>query len=252
MTTSNPFSLNGKTILVTGASSGIGRACAQLCAKCGARVIATGRDETRLAETFSALAGKHHLCVSADLTSREDQAKLLDTLAGENLSGVVHCAGISEFRPFSFTTEKNFANALATNTLAPLELTRQLLKREILGENSSIVFIASVAGTQLATNGQTAYALSKSALFGASKVMALELAPKKIRVNCICPAAVETPIHAKNGLTQEQLVADAEKYPLKRYGKPGEIAAAAVFLLSDASAWTTGTSLVIDGGLSLS
>jgi len=246
----NPFSLNEKTILVTGASSGIGRACAQVCAKCGARVIATGRDEARLAETCAEIENAR--AVPADLTSEESVENLLRALDGERLSGIVHCAGISGFRPFTFTTEKQLASALKINTFAPLELTRQLLKREILGENSSVVFISSVAGTQSSAIGQTAYALSKTALCGAAKVMALELAAQKIRVNCICPAAVETPIHAKAGLTAEELSADAKKYPLQRYGKPEEIAATAVYLLSDAASWTTGTEIIIDGGLSLS
>ena len=252
MLAANPFSLDGKTILVTGASSGIGRACAKLCATCGAKIVATGRDAARLAETCAEIPSEKCRALTADFSSEESVEKFLNALAETRLDGIVHCAGISPLRPFPFTSEKHFSDALKINTLAPLELTRQFLKREILRENASVVFIASVAGTRIAAPGKAAYALSKSALCGAAKVMALELASRKIRVNCICPAAVKTPIHAKSGLTDEQLAADAERYPLKRYGEPEEVAAAAIYLLSDAAAWTTGTELVIDGGLSLS
>lgn len=248
----NPFSLENKTILITGASSGIGRACAIECARAGARLVITGRDEGRLSETLSALSGKEHSAVPADLTQTDEAAEKLLAAVPAVLDGIVHAAGISQLRPFPFVSPKNLENVFQINTLAPLELTRRLLKKGKIREGSSIVFISSTAGTRISSVGQTAYAASKAALCGAAKSMALELAFQKIRVNSICPGAVDTPIHESVGLNREQLEADAQNYPLRRHGKPEEIAYAAVYLLSDAAAWTTGTELVIDGGLTLS
>lgn len=250
----NPFSLEGKVILVTGASSGIGRACAVACAEAGASVVLTGRDEARLEETFrmlsqplGALTAK---CV-ADLSDEKDFENLLGASSAP-YDGIVHCAGISKLRPFPFASPQVLKKLLSVNTLAPIELTRRLLKNGAVRNGASIVFVSSIAGMRIASVGQTAYALSKAALCGAAKAMALELAYQKTRVNCICPGAVETPIHASAGLSEEQLADDAQKnYPLQRYGKPEEIAYAAVYLLSDSAAWTTGTELVIDGGLTL-
>lgn len=250
----NPFSLENKVILITGASSGIGRACAVACAEAGASVVITGRDGTRLEETFRMLPESRGAftakCV-ADLSDEKDFANLL-CASPAPYDGIVHCAGISKLRPFPFVSPQIIEKTLQTNTLAPIELTRQLLKKEAIRDGASIVFISSVAGTYSTAIGQTAYALSKAALCGAAKAMALELADQKTRVNCICPGAVDTPIHASIGLSEEQLAGDAQKnYPLRRHGKPEEIAYAAVYLLSDAAAWTTGTELVVDGGLTL-
>lgn len=249
----NPFSLENKTVLITGASSGIGRACAVECARAGASVTLTGRDESRLAGTLSEIrkiSEAEHFCVPADLTDDADFEKLLAAVPAP-LDGVVHSAGISLLRPFPFTSPKNLEKILKLNTLVPLELTRQLLKRNSVKNGASVVFVSSVAGTQIACVGQTAYAASKAALCGAAKAMALELAYQKIRVNCICPGGIETPIHELNGLSEEQLVEDRKLYPLARYGTPEEVAYAAIYLLSDAAAWITGTQLVIDGGYTL-
>lgn len=244
------FSLGGKRVLVTGASSGIGRACAVECAGAGASVVVTGRDEARLAETLEKMRGisvTEHFCVPADLTDDSDFEKLLGDVPAP-LDGVVHSAGISALRPFAFTKPELFEKILALNTRIPLELTRRLLKKGTIRDGASIVFIASVAGTGSAAIGQTAYAASKSALCAAAEVMAIELAYQRTRVNCVCPGVVDTPIHAGAGADVGQL---GSSCPLGRIGAPEEIAYAARYLLSDAAAWITGTRLVIDGGLSL-
>lgn len=249
----NPFSLKDKVILITGASSGIGRACAIECARAGASVIITGRNAERLDETFRMLPASRgsysNMCV-ADLTDEKDFESLLSA-SPIPYNGIVHSAGISALRPFPFVSPKNLEKLLNLNTLIPLELTRRLLKNGTVQDGASIVFISSIAGTRIAAVGQTAYAASKAALCGAAKAMALELAYQKTRVNCICPGAVSTPIHESVGLSEDQLQIDTQNYPLRCYGKPEEIAYAAVYLLSDAAAWTTGTQLVIDGGLTL-
>lgn len=254
MSAANPFSLENKTVLITGASSGIGRACAVECARAGASLILTGRDETRLAGTLAEaekISSAKHFAVPADLTDDSGVEKLLAAVPTP-LDGIVHSAGIPLLRPFAFSSPKNLEKLWRVNTLVPLELTRQLLKRNAVRDAASVVFVASICGASIAAVGQTAYASSKAALCGASKVMALELAQRKIRVNSICPGGIETPIHALNGLSEEQLEEDRTRYPLKRYGRPEEIAYAAIYLLSDAAAWVTGTQLVIDGGFTLS
>ncbi|MCD8207719.1 MAG: SDR family oxidoreductase [Bacteroidales bacterium] len=244
----SPFSLENKTILVTGASSGIGRACAIECAKVGAKIFLSARDETRLEETRSQLSGEGHTVVSSDLSDDSGIEKLIASIS-EPLDGIVHCAGIHKLRPFMFAARKNVDETLRINTLAPLELTRALLKKDMVEDGSSIVFMASISGSHVVANGQVAYAASKAALCGAAKVMALELAAKKIRVNCICPGMVETPLcEALNNEERSELL---KKYPLARYGSPQEIAYATIYLLSSASAWTTGSEMVIDGGYTI-
>lgn len=171
---------------------------------------------------------------------------------GEPLDGIVHCAGISNYRPFLFSAPKKIDEVFKTNVGAPVELTRLLLKKNVLAGGASVVFVSSVAGTRVAAPGQSSYALSKAALCGIAKTMALELEPQGIRVNSICPGMVETPMLKLSGLSDEQISAAKKTYPLQRYGKPEEIAYAAIYLLSDAAAWTTGTELVVDGGLTLS
>lgn len=249
--TDKTFSLEGKIILVTGASSGIGRACAIECARAGASVVATGRDPARLEATCDAFPrprGAYSTFCVADLTVEKDFENLLCACPAP-YDGVVHAAGISALRPFAFTKPELFEKLLAFNTRIPLELTRRLLKKGMIRDGASIVFISSVAGTGSAAIGQTAYAASKSALCAAAEVMAIELAYQRTRVNCICPGVVDTPIHASVGADVGKL--GVASCPLGRAGRPEEIAHAARYLLSDAAAWITGTRLVVDGGLSL-
>ena len=243
----NPFGLNNKTVLITGASSGIGRATAIACSEMGATVIITGRNEERLAETFSLLQGEGHQQLIADLNNEEDIVRLVDNLP--TLDGCVSNAGIGRKDPIGFIKKENLLSVLETNTIAPILLIRYLVKKKKLNKGGSVVFTESISGVYSVDIGNSVYSVSKSALDGFMKNAAIELAPKGIRVNGICPGMVETPINS--GYTEEQRNADLANYPIKRYGKPEEIAYGIIYLLSDAAAWTTGVSLKIDGGYCL-
>lgn len=247
----NPFSLEGKNIMVTGASSGIGRVIAVECSKMGANVVASARNEARLAETLAAMdsAGTHRSVV-ADLSDSTAIAALAESIETP-LDGVVQCAGLTMLKPFQFLSESDVNAVMSVNFYAPVVLSRHLLKKKKLANPSSIVFVSSINGVNVASVGTSVYAASKGAINGIAKTMALELAVKGVRVNCVNPGMVETAILSEDDFTQEQKSEDAKRYPLKRYGKPEEVAYAVVYLLSDASAWTTGTNLLLDGGYTL-
>ena len=245
----NPFSLENKTILVTGASSGIGKAIAIECAKMGAKVVVTGRNEARLQETHSLLEGDQPDYIVADLSVNEDVVRVSKELS--TLNGLVNCAGLTKVAPFPFATRDSFEEVMNVNFFAPTELTRLLVKSKKIGKGSSIVFISSVSGVYCSAVASSIYSASKGAVNGLVKGIALDLASKGIRVNCVNPGMIDTHIFSEGKITQEQLKEDMERYPLKRYGKPEEVAYAVIYLLSDASAWTTGSNLLIDGGYTL-
>lgn len=245
----NPFSLENKVILITGASSGIGRAIAVECSKLGATIIASGRNEQRLYETLEMLAGSGHSTLVADFNNEDDLERITD-IAG--LDGLVHSAGILETLPFSFTTPKKLSSIMKVNFEIPFSITQQLLKKKKLNKESSIVFISSLSGYSTVASGISAYSASKGAICASVRVMALELAPKKIRVNAVCPGMVKTEMNTENStLTNEQLLKDEfANYPLG-YGSAEDVAQSVVFLLSGASKWITGSNLVLDGGASI-
>ena len=243
----NPFSLEGKTVLVTGASSGIGRATAIECSRLGAKVIITGRNEERLQDTLNCLEGEGHLCFKCEMTIQEEIEKLVAEIPA--LNGVVLCAGRSRSLPILFSTREKFDEIFNINFFAPVELLRQLCKKKKMVSQSSAVFIVSIGGTKRYTPGNAIYGTSKAALQSIINYFAVELGHKKIRVNGINPGMVETPLIHHGTLTQEQLDADKMKYPLERYGQPEDIAHAVAFLLSDATSWMTGHCMVIDGGI---
>ena len=245
----NPFSLKGKTILITGASSGIGKAIAIECSRMGAILVITGRHEARLKETFDSLSGVGHIRIVADLTIESDRTKLLDQ--SQKLDGLVHCAGIANPIPFQFMTEDKINDTMSINFLSPIVLSNQLYNKKLINRGASIVFISSVSGVFCSYVAGSIYSASKGAVNGFIKGMALDLAGKQIRVNAVCPAMIETNILEDGRITADQLVEDRRKYPLKRYGKPEEVAYAVIYLLSDASQWVTGTNLLIDGGYTL-
>ena len=245
----NPYSLEGKTILVTGASSGIGRGVAIEASKMGAHVIITARNEERLQETMSLLEGSGHSSIVADLAQQEDLNTLVTNLPP--LDGVVHSAGITIPKPFKFYSQENIDAVMNVNFRASVLLTHQLLKKKLIRKGGSIVFISSISGVWVSYAGGTMYAASKGAVNGFCKALAIELAPN-IRVNCVNPGMIETNILSGGELSQEQLDYDAQQnYPMKRYGKPQEVAHAVVYLLSDAASWVTGSNLLIDGGYTL-
>jgi len=245
----NPFSLGGKTILVTGASSGIGRAIAVESSKMGAIVILSGRNEERLNETLSQMSGTGHSIIVADLNSDDGRKKLITQ--SPELDGLVNCAGLIKTLPFQFVTSEALESVMNVNFTAPVLISAQLVKKKKMLKNSSIVFISSIAGIWCVSPANSIYSASKGAINGIAKNMALDLADKNIRVNCVNPASVDTSIYDAEVITPEQLEEDRKRYPLKRYGKPEEVAFAVIYLLSDASRWVTGSNLVIDGGMTL-
>lgn len=244
----NPFSLQGKTILVTGASSGIGQATAIACTQMGADVVITGRDAERLQATAD-LMGEAKGQIVADLIVQEDVEKLVAALPP--LDGAVLCAGNSTTLPLQFGTREKFDDMFDVNFFAPVELLRLMYKKKVLQKGASVVLIASIGGTHSFMPGNGVYGASKAALNSVMKYAAREYASRKVRVNSICPGMVDTPLIHRGTITEEQLAEDAKRYPLGRYGQPEDIANGAVYLLSDASSWLTGHDLVIDGGFSI-
>ena len=238
------MSLPGKLVLITGASSGIGRQCCITASQMSARIVATGRDPERLAETERALAGEGHRAVVADLKTAEGFEAVAS--AADKLDGVVHSAGVTQLLPFKFITEDAMRDQHRINFEIPILLTQNLLKSRKLQRAASVVFVSSLSALR-GQVGQSMYASTKAALLGATRVIAKEVAVRRIRVNCLCPGMVRTPMLDSSVVTKEDYERDEALYPLG-YGEPEDVAHAAVFLLSDASRWITGTALVLDGG----
>lgn len=249
MTNNNPFSLNGKVVLITGASSGIGHSTAIECAKMGATLIVTGRNEGRLRETISSLFGDNHISFIADLTLEADLERLVDSVNA--LDGLVLCAGTGVTCPFQFATPDKLDKVFQTNFFAPVELLRLLVKRKKIKKGGSVVFISSVGGVYSINPGNSVYGASKSAFNSMMRFSAKELAAKKIRVNSVNPGMVETPLIHGGVFSEEDRANDIAKYPLGTYGRPEDVAYGIIYLLSDASGWVTGSSLIIDGGLTI-
>ena len=247
--TYNPFSLEGKTVLVTGASSGIGQETAIQCSKMGAKVIITARSEERLKETLSQMEGEGHKLIIAELTNQDDVNRLVEEVS--SLNGLVLCAGKGMTSPFPFSTRDKYDEIFNVNFFAPVELFRLLVKKKKLEKDSSVVFVSSIGGMGSFSLGNGVYGASKAALNSTMKFCARELAAKKIRVNTVNPGMVNTKLIQGGAISEEQHKLDMEKYPLKRYGEPQDIAYGIIYLLSDASSWVTGHSLVIDGGVTI-
>ena len=241
----NPFSLEGKTILVTGASSGIGRSIAIECSKMGANVIITGRNEDRLEETKSMLSPGNHLSIIADLKSSDDCKKLAENIP--TIDGLVNNAGISAgMEPVPFIREVSINDVFRVNIIAPILLTKILTKKRILKNGGSIVFTSSISGMGIGAPGLSLYSTTKGAINAFMKNAALDLAAKNIRCNAVLPGMVETPLkNGKSTITEKQWEENMKLYPLKRFGRPEDVA------YSDAASWVTGTELVIDGGRKL-
>lgn len=245
----NPFSLEGKRILVTGASSGIGKAIAIESSKMGATIVITGRSEQRLKETFSLLEGSGHSLIVSDLSIIDDLYQLQKELTV--IDGLVNCAGLTKVTPFPYATRDSFEEVMNVNFFAPTELTRLLVKSNKIGKGGSIVFISSVSGVYCSAVASSIYSSSKGAVNGLVKGVALDLASKGIRVNSVNPGMIDTGIFSGSSITEEQLKEDMKRYPLGRYGKPEEVSYAVIYLLSDAASWTTGSNMLIDGGYTL-
>ena len=241
----NPFTLVGKQILVTGASSGIGKAIAVACAKMGATVIVTGRNVERLNETLNLMSEGDHKAISADLTKAEDIESLVAELP--KLDGLVQCAGVGSRVPCKNIGKEDLQHVFMPNVEAPILFQTAILSKRKINKAASIVYVASRAANAPSV-GNAAYSASKGAIISYAKCLALELAPRLIRVNCICPGMVWTELILKDGVDKEQREQSQLTYPLKRFGQPEDIANLAIYLLSDASSWMTGSSLDISGG----
>ena len=241
----NPFSLTGKTVFITGASSGIGRGIAIACSKMGADVILNGRNGQRLNETLSKLAEGNHRTEVADLNHPEEVSAMVARLPV--LQGIVHCAGIGQRVLCKQVTATDLNEVMDANFKGPVLLQTEILKQKKIAKAASVVFISSIAIDDPST-GNALYSASKAALTAYANCLALELAPRQIRVNSILPAMVWTDLIFKGGITEEELREDEKKYPLKRYGTPEDIANLALYLLSDASSWMTGSHVKISGG----
>ena len=245
----NPFSLEGKTILVTGASSGIGRGAAIECARMGATLVLTARNEIRLKETLSLLEGENHKIIVCDLNDRKAIDNLVDSIP--TVDGILNNAGFTITKPIQYIENEYFQQIMQVNTIAPILLLKDILKKKKLRRGGSVVFTSSIAGIGRMSVGNTMYGSSKGALSAFVQGAAKELAKKGIRVNAVCPAMVESHIMDAGVITKEQVEETKKLYPLGRFGTPEDVARSMVFLLSDASAWITGINLVVDGGRTL-
>ena len=245
--------LKDKVVLITGASSGIGKQTAIFFSQQGAKVIVTGRNQERLTETFNDLQGDKHFSLCANLDSPDDIEKLIKSVVSEMgpLDGVVHCAGVQKTLPVKVLKESHFDEVFNANVKSAQFIAKSISKKGRFNpQGLSLIFLSSVA----AVCGEPAistYAASKAALQGLSKSLALELARLKVRVNCIAPGHVQTEMAKEfsQQLTSEQYMAIADKHPLG-LGTPEDVAYASAFLTSDMSRWVTGTTLYVDGGYS--
>lgn len=243
----NPYSLEGKTILVTGAAGGIGRATSVECSRLGARLILTDINGPGLEETLSLLDGEGHTYVAANLTSQD---ALDDLVAGlPQLDGFVSNAGVTKPLPVKFINKDDMERIMAINTFAPIYLTQRMLKKKKFNKGASLVYTVSVGGVFTTAPGNAMYGASKGALQVFVKNVALEMAPK-IRCNSVNPGMVNTNL-AGRSYSDDDRRKDMETYPMKRYGEPRDVALAIVYLLSDASSWVNGHALIIDGGKTL-
>lgn len=248
----NPFNLEGKNIIVTGSSSGIGRQCAITCSQMGAKVALFGRDMDRLKITLGLMETpeKHFIC-SVDLIDYDNIAAVIKEIITQRgkIDGLINCAGISTTLPLSTVSPEKMEQFFKTNVIGSVNLTRQVIKAShFSATGGSIIFISSVMGV-VGENGKTLYSMTKGALVSLVKSMSIELASRKIRVNAISPGVVESPmsksaIYSRN---EESLNKIKELHPLG-LGHPDDVANACNYLLSDASRWVTGTNMIVDGG----
>ena len=247
MPMTNLLSLQGKRILVTGASSGMGKVFAQLIAEQGGQVVLLARNAERLQQTYDSLAGEGHQICVCDLTDEDQLKDVVASLAA--LDGIVHCAGINEFVPVKFVKQEKIEKMFQTNYFSQLILVQMLLKKKLVNKGASIIFISSVSSV-LGVQGTLLYASSKGAINSAVRVLASELAGQQIRVNAILPGIVKTEMLSGTNISEEDFAKQAAHYPLG-LGTPEDVGHAVLFHLSDASRWLTGQCMVLDGGFTL-
>lgn len=244
----NPFSLDGKTILVTGASSNIGRQIAVKCSEMGAKVIATARNEERLKESLAKMYGDGHQLISCDLSETEHIPTLVEQLP--DLDGIVMCAAIFRTTPIRNNRRKYTEEMFKTNTFANIDLVQLLLKNKKIKDGGSILFISSVAAYRPYA-GNALYSATKGAINSFCQVLAIEQGSRRIRANCVSPGIIKSDMETKDwAVTQEELDKEEARFPLG-FGHTEDIAYAAVYMMSNASRWVTGTNMIVDGGQSI-
>ena len=244
----NPFSLEEKTILVTGASSNIGRQIAVKCSEMGAKVIATARNEERLNETLAKMTGEGHRLIASDLSDAEQIPALVEQLP--ELDGIVMCAAVFRTTPIRNNRRKYTEEIFKTNTFANIDLVQLILKNKKIKDGGSILFISSVAAYRPYA-GNALYSATKGAINSFCQVLAIEQGSRKIRANCVSPGIIQTDMEVKDwAVTQEELDKEEARFPLG-FGHTEDIAYAAVYMMSDASKWVTGTNMIVDGGQSI-
>lgn len=250
----NPFTLEKKTILITGASSGIGRQCAIDCSKMGAKVVLVARNEERLNGTLSSMDGEGHLVAAQDLTDFEVLPQFIKDIVSKMgpLDGVLHCAGISNTEPLKLVGVERLEDFFRVNVFGAIELTREICKlKNVNREGASIVFLSSIMGL-VGESCKSTYSLTKGALISGIRSLAVEYAKKKIRFNCVSPGVIETPINANQSYMKDpELRAQFEARHLLGIGQCSDISYACIYLLSNASRWVTGQNLIVDGGYTI-
>lgn len=239
--------LSNKHILVTGASSGMGRVFSQMIAKEGAIVTIVARNEERLRQTLDSLDGNGHDYKVCDLTDENQMKDIISDMTP--IDGVVFCAGINDYVPVKFLKQEKIDRIFQTNYFSEILLTQMLLKRKLIKKGASLVYISSLSSV-LGVQGTLLYASSKAAINSAVKVIAAELAPQGIRANAICPGIVKTEMLSGTNIDEEAFMKQAEDYPLG-LGTPEDVGNAVIYHLSDGSRWLTGQSMILDGGYSL-
>lgn len=245
----NPFSVDGKNILITGAASGIGKATALQCAEMGAKLVLLDLNEEGLDKTKSEMGDVNCLSFAINLTDFDSLKEMVAQLP--KLDGIVSNAGIFYSMMAKLSDKKDMERIFQINTFSHINLVQQLMEQKKLNKGASIVFTSSMSGVYCGAVGGSLYGATKSALAGYAKALAVELAPRGIRVNTIHPGMINTPLIHSAALSQDVLDEDKKNYPLGRYGEPEEVAYSIVYLLSDATKWMTGSQLLIDGGYSV-
>ena len=247
----NPMELSGKNILVTGASSGIGKGISILLSKVGANVVMAARNEERLKETLKEMEPGSHSYYVIDLTNIKDIEVMFENICSneKKLNGIIHSAGISRTIPIQYLKFEDMNSIMLTNFYSFMELVKQFTKRKYNDNGGSIVAISSIS-SKVGARGLSAYCASKGALDSAIRALSLELAPRNIRINSICPSMIKTQIYdgLVNIVNNNNFEADLKKRQILGLGLPEDVASAAAFLLSDAARFITGTSMIVDGG----
>jgi NAD(P)-dependent dehydrogenase (short-subunit alcohol dehydrogenase family) len=254
MSIQDPFSLEGKKIIITGASSGIGRATAVECSRAGATLLLLARNLEQLEKTYQSLVPGNHRFVSTDLNHFDETESVISTFSESNgnIDGFVHAAGIEMTVPLQMIKPEHFEKLFSINVIAGFNLARIVAKKKFMdpGKGASFVFISSIRALY-GQEGAIAYSASKGALSSGMKAMAVELAPKKIRVNAILPAIVKTEMtDSLFASVPDEVKQKMEAAHPLGFGQPQDVAFASVYLLSDAGKWMTGNNLVLDGGYS--